>query len=410
MATGPLRGFKVLDLSRILAGPYCTMLLGDMGADVLKVESFSGDDTRQWGPPFVKGESTYFLGVNRNKRSVCIDFKAPGGVQLLHRLAAKCDVVVENFKPGDADRLGIGFEALRATNRSLIYGAITGFGDRGPDRDRLAYDAFVQAYAGIVSITGHADSAPTKVGVAVTDVMTGMLMSNAVTAALLQRERSADKLGQRIDTSLFETQLAALVNVASATLIADAPSARFGTAHPSIVPYQIFRSGGGSHVAVGALNDLQHGRLLAALQRALADCDVAAQLEQLQAPQFASNAGRVQNRGAYLELLQSLLLLKSQREWQRVFDDALVPCSAVNTVKEAFALPQAAALGMVAEIEHPLIGALRQVGVPVKMSATAWQIRRPPPLLGEHTDEILRSELAMSDDEIARLRALKTIR
>jgi crotonobetainyl-CoA:carnitine CoA-transferase CaiB-like acyl-CoA transferase len=229
-------------------------------------------------------------------------------------------------------------------------------------------------------------------------------MSNAICAALLHRERSADKQGQRIDTSLFETQLAALVNIASAALIADAPSQRFGSAHPSIVPYQVFKSAGGTFIAVGALNEQQHSRMLATLRRVLAGCNVDAQLEQLHAPRFATNSGRVQERVVYLQVLQELLLLKPQTAWQQAFDEAHVPCSAVNTVKEAFALPQAAALNMVSEIEHPLIGRLRLVGVPVKLSATPMQIRIPPPLLGQHTDEILRTELSLSADEILGLR------
>jgi crotonobetainyl-CoA:carnitine CoA-transferase CaiB-like acyl-CoA transferase len=407
---GPLRGFKVLDLSRILAGPYCTMMLGDMGADVIKVESLQGDDTRQWGPPFVRGESTYFLSVNRNKRSICIDLKSRRGVELVHRLAARSDVVVENFKPGDADRLGIGYAQLSQTNRSLVYGAVTGFGNRGEDRDRLAYDMFISAYGGLMSITGGPGPEPAKVGVAITDVTTGMLLCNAVVAALLQRDRTPDKVGQRIDTSLFEAQLSALVNVASATLIADAPPKRYGTAHPSIVPYQVFHAKDSGHIAVGALNDHQHVRLLGALRSALAgDAGAAAPLQFLSAPQFASNKGRVERRDEYLAQLQALLLLRAPRDWQRVFDGAQVPCTPVNSVKEAFNLPQAKALDMVVELDHPTVGRIKQVGMPVKMSATPWSARFAPPTLGQHTDEILQQDLQCSDGEIAALRLERVV-
>jgi formyl-CoA transferase len=405
-----LRGFKVLDLSRILAGPYCTMMLGDMGADVIKVESLQGDDTRQWGPPFVRGESTYFLSVNRNKRSICIDLKSRRGVDLVHRLAARSDVVVENFKPGDADRLGIGYKHLSQVNRSLIYAAVTGFGNKGVDRDRLAYDMFISAYGGLMSITGGTTPEPAKVGVAITDVTTGMLLCNAVVAALLQRERSVDKIGQRIDTSLFEAQLSALVNVASATLIADAPPKRYGTAHPSIVPYQVFHAKDNGHVAVGALNDQQHVRLLGALATTFADdAAAAAPLRFLNAPEFSSNAGRVGRRDEYLAQLGALLLRRTAREWQTVFDAAHVPCTPVNSVKEAFNLPQAKALDMIVELDHPTVGRIKSVGMPVKMSATPWSARTAPPTLGQHTNEILESELQCNADDIASLRAEKVV-
>jgi formyl-CoA transferase len=375
VAATPLDGLVVLDLSRVLAGPYCTMILGDLGADVIKVEHPDGDDTRRWGPPFAAGESAYYLAVNRNKRSVVADLKTPAGRELVRRIARRADILVENFRPGTLERLGLGLEDLRAEDPRLITLTISGMGATGPDAELPGYDFIVQAMGGLMSITGPAEGAPSKVGVAVVDLTTGMMAANAILAALYARERTG--AGQHIDISLLETQVAWLANVASAYLITGEAPVRHGNAHPTIVPYQTFR-GSDREFALGVGNDGQWRRLCEAIGRPELALD----------PRFRSNPDRVRNREELGALLEAHFGTAPAAEWVERGRAAGVPAGPVRTVPEVLEDAQLHERGMVESVAHPTIGELRLVGIPFKFSATPASIRRPPPLLGEHTAEV----------------------
>lgn len=382
-----LTGVRVLDMTRILAGPYAAMVLADMGADVVKLEPPSGDDTRTWGPPFAgpetAPEAAYFLGVNRNKRSIAVDLKKARGAQLARELAATCDVVLENFPAGKADALGVGYEAMRAANPRVIYAALSGYGRRGPYAGRLAYDVMVAGLGGLLSVTGPADGAPCKPGVAITDVTSGLFLHGAVAAALYHRERTGR--GQRVDLSLLDAQVAALANLASNFLVARVDGRRWGTAHASIVPYQAFRAADGAYLVAGALNDKQFRALAAALgDPGLADD-----------PRFASNRDRVLHRDALLALLEPRFAVRPRAEWLDALARADVPAAPVNSIAEVFDDPQVQFRQLVAEVDHPTVGPLRMVGPPVEMSDSPTSVRRPPPLLGEHTREILSKDLGL---------------
>jgi succinate--hydroxymethylglutarate CoA-transferase len=389
----PLSGIRVLDLTRILAGPYCTMLLGDLGADIIKVENpAGGDDTRKWGPPFSPhGESAYFLSVNRNKRSVAINIKHPKGVELVRKLATTVDVLVENFLPEKMDELGLGYPALRALNHRLIYCSLTGYGSVGPDSKKTGYDVMISAAGGLLGITGP-KAEPAKVGVAITDITTGLYLHGAVMAALLTRMHT--HTGQKIDVSLFGCQIAALANVGQNYLTAGLPGARHGTAHESIVPYQAFKASDGFLVA-GALNDGQFAKLCAvlALPEGFAE-----------KPEFKSNAQRVRNRSALLQELEALFKQKPVDAWLALLEAKGVPCSRVRSVKEAMDSEQAAALELVQEAEHRTEGKIKLTGFPVKYSdeRTRPTLRRAPPTLGQDTREVL-GELGLSETEIGYL-------
>jgi len=411
-APGALDGLRVLDLSRVLAGPWCTQTLADLGAEVIKVERPpsaghpGGDDTRGWGPPFLKdrsgrdsAEAAYFLGANRNKRSVTIDLAHPEGQALVRRLAAVCDVLVENFKVGGMARYGLDAAALRALNPRLVYASITGYGQTGPYRERAGYDYAIQGLGGLMSVTGERDglpgAGPQKVGVAVADLFTGMYTTVAILAAL--RHRDATGCGQTIDMALLDTQVAMLANLGANYLVTRQPPRRAGNAHQNIVPYQVFEVADG-HLILAVGNDGQFERF----------CVVAGCPELAVDPRFARNAGRVRHRALLVPLLTPLLKARTRADWLAALEAAKVPCGPINDLAEVFADPQVRARGMTLHAPHPLADDLELVASPIRMSATPVRLRRPPPLLGQHTDEVL-AEFGVDAVERARLRAAGAI-
>jgi crotonobetainyl-CoA:carnitine CoA-transferase CaiB-like acyl-CoA transferase len=380
----PLAGIRVVDLSRVLAGPYATMTLADFGADVVKVEHpKGGDETRSWGPPFAGGESAYFLSVNRGKRSVAIDLKDPEGRDLALELCARADVVIENFRSGGATRLGLDYPAVRARRPDVVYCTITGFGPREP-RTRPGYDFTVQAESGLMSITGEPDAEPMKVGVAVVDVLTGLNAAVAVLAALHRRSQTGE--GELIEISLLDSALAALVNVAAGALVTGAEAKRYGNAHPSIVPYQPFRTADGS-LAVAAANDGLYRKLCAALGRPdLADDE-----------RYATNDARVRNRDSLVAELEAVFAERKTDEWLRVLLDAEVPAGEIRGVRAAIETA-----GATTDVEHPTAGTLPLVKAPFSLAHTSLRSPVPPPLLGEHTAEVL-AELGVDEERLTEL-------
>ena len=369
---GPLDGIRVLDLTRVLAGPYCTMFLGDLGAEVVKVEQPGvGDDTRGWGPPFTGGESAYFLCVNRNKKSITVDLKSKEGVALLRRLAERADVLIENFRPGAMERLGLGEKNLRATNPRLIYASLSGFGADGPMSDAPGYDLIVQAWGGLMSITGQADGEPSKVGVAIIDLVAGLMLGKSIAAALFAREKLG--VGQKIDTSLLEAEVACLINVGSNYLVEGNIPRRWGNAHPSIVPYQSFKTADG-YLVIGVASEGIWRRFCQAIGRA----------EWADDSRFEKNSNRVENRSLLIGLLVETFLSRSTDEWLKLLNSAEVPCAPVQTVDQVFKAPQVLHREMLVQLEHPTAGTVRMAGIPVKFSATPASVRLPPPLLGQH--------------------------
>ncbi len=373
----PLEGIRVLDMSRVLAGPYCTMMLGDLGADVIKVESPEGDDTRRWGPPYQGGESAYYLCCNRNKRSVALDLETAQGRSAALKLALSSHILVENFRLGAMERWGLGYKELAPRNPGLVYCSISGYGRTGPLAALLGYDFAMQGVGGIMSITGEENGPPTKVGVAIVDLTAGMFALSAILAALRVRDLTGQ--GQQIDISLLDSHLAWLANAAGNYLVSGEAPQRMGNAHPNIVPYQTFTTlDGWVIVAVG--NDRQWQRVAQALQRP----DLAAD------PRFATNPDRVRHRGELTDILQGILAERGTADWLALFEEAGVPAGPVNTVAQALDNPQAAARGMLQTVPHPGIGPVRMVASPLKLEATPPTIRRHPPMLGEHTEEVLR--------------------
>jgi len=402
-----LAGVRVLDLSRVLAGPWCTQTLADLGADVIKVERPAGnghpggDDTRGWGPPFLQdrtghdtAEAAYYLGCNRNKRSIAIDLAQPEGQALVHRLATECDVLVENFKVGDMERYGLDAPTLLNARPQLIYCSITGFGQTGPYRDRAGYDYAVQGLGGLMSVTGERDDrpggGPQKVGVAVADLFTGLYSTVAILAAL--RHRDATGCGQHIDMALLDTQVAMLANLGANYLVTGVAPQRAGNAHQNIVPYQVFEAADG-HLILAVGNDSQFVRF----------CEVAGRPELARDERFLRNADRVRHRELLVPLLTAVLRTRSKQQWLDELEAAKVPCGAINDLAEVFADPQVQARGMTVAVPHPLSDSLRLIASPIKLSATPVQVRRAPPLLGQHTDEVLR-ELGLDELERTRLR------
>lgn len=387
---GALSGLNVLDLSRVLAGPYCTQLFADLGADVWKLESPSGDDTRRWGPPFVGGESAYYLSVNRGKKSLVVNLKDVRGQALVRRLALRADVLVENFKVGDLARYGLEYKSLAKANPRLIYASITGFGQNGPRAHEPGYDAALQGLGGLMSITGEADGPPVKVGVAVIDVLTGLHAAVGILAALQERGRSG--LGQHLDVALFDVALASLINQAQSFLVTGVTPKRLGSAHPQIAPYGAFEARDGWFMlAVG--NDAQYRRA----------CNVLG-APGLTHPRYATNAGRVEHRDELLESLRTLFSTRSRSDWLETLGAAGVPATPVNTVAEAFADPQAAARKMTATLPHPRLGSVPTIGSPLgHFSRTPAVLGAPPPLLGEHGGALLEEVLGLSKAEVEEL-------
>jgi crotonobetainyl-CoA:carnitine CoA-transferase CaiB-like acyl-CoA transferase len=373
--SGPLDGITVLDLSKVLAGPYCTMILGDLGADVIKVEHPAGDETRRWGPPFVEGESTYYLAVNRNKRSIVADLANDDDRALIRRIALKADVLAENFLPGSLERLGISLDALRRENPRLITLTVSGMGASGPDAAVPGYDFIVQAASGLMSITGPEAGPPSKLGVAVVDLTTGMMAANAVLAALYSRERTGH--GQHIDISLLETAVSWLANVGTAYLMTGREPHRHGNAHPTIVPYQTFRVADGD-VAIGVGTDPQFQRLCNALELTEIGKDA----------RYATNAGRVTHRAELVNAIAVAIAGRSIDDVVRRLRAHSVPAGVVRTIPEVMNDPQIAAREMIQTTTHPTIGEVRLLGVPYKFSETPASLRRHPPLLGEHSAEV----------------------
>lgn len=397
-AARALDGVRVLDLSRILAGPYATMLLADQGADVVKVERpDGGDDTRRWGPPFAAaadgtpGDSAYYLCCNRGKRSVTVDLKQPEGVALVRGLAAEADVVVHNFLPGTMERLGLGYDALAAARPGLVLASISAYGPDGPYADRPGYDMVLSAVGGMMHITGERGGGPVKVGVAITDVLTGVHTAGAICAALFHRERTG--VGQHLELALLDAQVAGLANVASSYLLSGREAERWGTGHPSLVPYQVFPTAD-RPLAVAAANE----RMWADLCRAIGHP------EWLDDERLASNAGRVACRDEVVARITAVLAGATCEAWVERLVPVGIPCGPVNDLEHLFDDPQVHHNGLVETVHHPTLGALPQVRHPVRSDVTPPRMDRHPPLLGEHTDEVL-AELGLEPERVAELRA-----
>ncbi len=401
MTGGPLHGLRVFDLTRILAGPTCTQILGDLGADVIKIERpGSGDDTRKFGPPFLvdeegrdTSESAYYLGINRNKRSLTLDLTKPDGQRIARRLVARCDVLVENFKAGGLTKYGLSYDQLKSDAPGLVYCSITGFGQTGPYAARPGYDVQIQAMGGLMSITGEPEGEPQKVGVPIADIMSGMYAAVAVNAALRHREATGE--GQHIDIGMLDTQVATLSMQGLNYLFSGKAPARLGNAHPNIVPYQVFEAADG-HVVIAVGNDRQFERF----------CEFAGVAELAADERFRTNAARVRNRKELIKLLEPVVAGHRCRYWLDGLEPLDVICGPINTIDQVFADPQVRSRGMKLEMSHPLAGKapINVIASPIKMSATPPSYVHPPPTLGQHTDEVLRELLGTEDDELAALR------
>ena len=412
-----LDGIRILDLSRVLAGPWCTQTLADLGADVIKIERpGTGDDTRTWGPPFLKDaqgadtqEAAYYLGTNRNKRSVTCDIAQPAGQALIRELVVHCDVFVENFKVGDMARYGLDYASLRAINPRLVYCSVTGFGQNGPYADRAGYDYAIQGMGGLMSVTGERDDlggGPQKVGVAVADLMTGMYATVGILAALRHAEKTG--MGQQVDMALLDTQVAMLANLGANYLVSGQVPGRMGNAHQNIVPYQVFEvapaaDGSKDHLILAVGNDTQYVKF----------CAVANRPELGVNPLFAKNRDRVLNRAQLVPILEAVLRTRTKADWLAALEAAKVPCGAINNLAEVFADPQIEARGMVTEWQHPVKDGLRLVSSPLKLSETPVRSPEggglPPPQLGQHTDEVLRSVLNYTGQKLSELKSNRVI-
>ena len=375
-----LEGIRVLDLTRALAGPFCTLMLGDNGADVIKVEiPGSGDDTRKWGPPFIGEESAYYLSINRNKRSLTLNLQDAQAQEVFMKLAKDIDVVVENFTPGVMGRFGLDYEAVKAVNPKVVYCSISGFGQDGPYRNRPAYDQIMQGVGGLMSITGEPDGEPQKIGIAVTDIGAGMWSAFAIMAALNHRGKTGE--GQYIDISMLDAQVAWLTYQAAFFFANGEAPKRMGAAHPTLVPYQAFMCKDGKYINVAVGSERIWERFCQGMER-----------EDLKDhPDYATNSVRVNNRGAMVSMLQEIFLTRPVAEWVKDLQAANVPCGPINDLADVFADPQVLARNMYLEMAHPTLGSIKQTGLPIKFSLTPGGLDRHPPLLGEHNQEILES-------------------
>ncbi|XP_075145001.1 succinyl-CoA:glutarate CoA-transferase [Haematobia irritans] len=394
----PLNGIKILDLTRIVAGPYCTMLLADLGAEVYKIERpyAGGDESRKWGPPFLEKskDATYFMASNRNKKSVCIDLKK--GKDVIYELAKKCDVLVENYVPGKLDELQLGYDQLKMVAPHLIYCSLTGYGSKGPYAKRPGYDVIAASMGGLLHITGEREGPPSKVGVAVTDVATGLYAHGAILAALLQRQQTGR--GQKIDVNLFSTQVSMLINVASNYLNAGLEAQRWGTAHSSIVPYQSFKTQDG-YLTLGTGSDKQFQEL----------CELLKLNTLAQDPKFKTNKDRVQNRKEIVNILEKIFSTKTSKQWMELFCTASFPVGPVNSIREVFEDEHIKAIELVKTLPHHTDGEVKVVGPPVVFSESKNDARSAPPVLGQHTDEVLSEVLGYTSDKIKDLRNKRII-
>jgi formyl-CoA transferase len=393
-----LADIKVLDLSRVLAMPYCSMMLGDLGAEIIRVERPDvGDETRHWGPPWAGELSAYYLCTNRNKKCITIDLKKQEGQEIIRRLAQRSDIFLENFLPGNLAEMNLGYEDIKALNPKIIYASVTGYGQNGPYRDFPGFDFIIQAQGGLMSVIGDSDGPPMKVGVAIVDITAGLFACSAILAALHYREQTG--IGQHIDIALLDAQIAWLANQASNYLVSGKVPRRMGNAHPNIVPYETYQAKDGIYIALGVGNDNQWRKLckLAKLEHLMDD------------PRYASNPKRVENRKELVSILQKIFLQKDSGEWIKLLTEAEIPSGPINTIDRVFADPQVLSREMLVGMEHPAIGPIKLVGSPMKLSETPVQYRIPPPLLGEHTEEILRDVLGYDKAKIARLKEEKVI-
>jgi crotonobetainyl-CoA:carnitine CoA-transferase CaiB-like acyl-CoA transferase len=401
---GPLSHIRVLDLSRVLAGPWASQNLGDLGAEVIKIERpGSGDDTRGWGPPWLKDaagsdtrESAYYLSVNRNKKSVTVDISKPEGQALVRELAARCEVLIENYKVGALKKYGLDYESLRAVNPSLVYCSVTGFGQDGPYAPRPGYDFIFQGMGGLMSITGERDgqpgAGPQKVGIAITDVLTGMYATVAILAALMHRERTGE--GQYIDAALLDTIVAFCANQAVSYFVSGRIPVRWGNAHPQVVPYEVFPTADG-HLILAVGNDSQFERF----------CQAAGCPELAAEPRFRTMSQRIIHRAELIPIIREIMRTRTKREWIELLEAANVPCGPINDMKEVFEDPQVRHRGLRVDMPHPAGSAAPVVASPLRLSKTPVEYRLAPPLLGQHTAEVLKGLLGKSDAEIARLRS-----
>lgn len=382
---------RVLDLTRVLAGPFCSMILGDMGAEVIKIEEpGKGDDTRSW-PPFLGGEATYFLAVNRNKQSLTLNLKAPEGRKILERLVKKSDVVLENFRTGTMERLGLGYATLKKVNPRLVYCAISGFGESGPEAARAGYDLIVQAESGLMDITGFEDGPPVKVGTSIADLVAGMSAAHGITLALLARTRT--KKGQKVEISMLDAMAALLTYQAGIYFGTGAKPSRRGNKHPSIVPYEVFKAAD-AYLTLGVANNSLWERCCAAMERP----------DLVNDPRYAREADRVANRDTLVPLLNEILGGRSAGEWMKRFEAVGVPAGRIRTVAEVCESEHLKARGMIVTLPHPKAGNLRVLGVPVRLHGTPGKASTAPPLLGQHTERVLRALLGVGKGDVARLR------
>jgi len=389
----PLEGIRVLDLSRVLTGPFCSMILADLGAEVIKVEMpGTGDDTRAWGPPFLANESAYFLCLNRNKKSIVLDLKSEKERAVVLELAKKSDVFLENFSPGVTEKLGVDYEKVRKANPRIVYCSISGFGQTGPYRNRPAYDIVLQAMGGLMAITGEPDRPPIRIGVAITDIGAGMYAAIAILAALIVREKTEN--GQWIDISLLDGTVSWMTYMAANYFATGKIPERMGSAHPTIVPYQCFETMDRKHLILAVGND----RLWRNLCRALNLRDLA------EDPRFETNPERVKNRAQLIPRLSEVFLSKTRDDMLQILMREDVPCAPVYTMDEVFSDPQVLHRGMLVEMEHPTAKKIKQIGSPMKFSETPVRIEAPPPLLGQHTEYVLRKVLGYTDEDVRRFR------